>query len=442
MGFEQELSQNLSQITRMPEQKVIEIGEQGLSPMRRHIIEERDNPELLDLEFGHELHEDLMTLNMGPQHPATHGVLRLVLTLDGETIIDVEPVIGYLHRGKEKMAESLTYFQYIPHTDRLDYLGPQINNVAYCQTIEQLAGLEVPPRAQGIRVIIMELMRIMSHLIYLGTTALDVGAASIFFHSFREREDLYDLIDAITGQRMNNTFIRIGGVGNDIDSDTIAGIKRFIEKFPSCVVEYEKLLNNNRIWWNRNRDIGVMSAELAMGLNITGPCLRACGQAIDLRREQPYCGYENYDFEIAVGTVGDCFDRYLVRMEEMRQSASIVRQAIDALPGGDLYSRDRRFVLPPKEKTFSSMEELIHQFKVVTEMKVPRAEVYSSLEASKGELGFYLVGDNGPNAHRLFIRSPSLFNIQALPFLSKGAYISDLVAIIGSMDFVMGECDR
>lgn len=426
----------------MLEQKVIEIGEQGVSPMRRHILDAEDDPGKLDLEFGHELHEDLMTLNMGPQHPATHGVLRLVLTLDGEVIVDVEPVIGYLHRAKEKMAESLTYFQYIPHTDRLDYLGPQINNVAYCQTVELLVGLELPPRAQAIRVIIMELMRIMSHLVYIGTTALDIGAASIFFHSFREREDLYDLIDAITGQRMNNSFIRIGGVGNDLGSEILSGIKRFTLNFPACVAEYEKLLSNNRIWWNRNRNIGVMSAEQAMGLCITGPNLRACGVEIDLRREQPYSGYENYDFDIPVGTIGDCFDRYLVRMEEMRQSASIVLQAIDALPKGEIYAEDRRFVLPPKEKTFSSMEELIHQFKVVTEMKVPRAEVYSSLEASKGELGFYLVGDNGPNAHRLFIRSPSFFNIQALPLLSQGAYISDLVAIIGSLDFVMGECDR
>ena len=426
----------------MVEQKVITIGEQGLSLLRRKLESSDENLEVLDDALGNELHEDLMTLNMGPQHPSTHGVLRIVLTMDGEIILDAEPVIGYLHRAKEKMAEHLSFFQYIPHTDRLDYLAPLINNVAYCQTVEKLCEIEIPDRAQAIRVIIMEMMRIMGHLIYVGTTALDIGAGSMFFFTFRDREDLYDLIDSITGQRMNNAFIRIGGVGNEIPAETVKGIYDFVERFERNVDEFELLLTGNKIWWSRNRDVGVLTKKDALGLNLTGPILRACGIEYDVRRAFPYSGYEKYDFEIPVGSVGDCFDRYLVRIEEMRQSARIIKQALDALPKGEIYAEDRRFVLPPKEKVFSSMEELIYQFKVVTEMQVPRGEVYSSVEGSKGELGFYLCGDNGPHAHRLHVRSPSFFNIQAIAHLAPGVYIADMVAIIGSLDFVMGECDR
>ena len=393
-------------------------------------------------DFKEDLHEDLLTLNMGPQHPSTHGVLRIVLTLDGEIVVHAEPVVGYLHRGKEKMAENLTYLQFIPHTDRLDYLAPLINNVAYCLTVEKLCGLTVPPRGEAIRVIVMELMRIMSHLIYIGTTALDIGAASIFFHSFKERETLYDIIDRITGQRMNNSFVRPGGVGNDIDAKAIAAIKAFVAEFPTRIAEYEHLLTGNRIWWSRNRDVGVISKADALALSLSGPNLRGSGIDHDLRQKAPYCGYERYDFDVPVGTVGDCYDRYLVRMEEMRQSTRILQQAVDKLPKGEIYAEDRRYVMPPKERVFDSMEELIFQFKVVTDMKVPRGEAYSAVEASKGELGFYLVsrGENKP--HRCHIRSPSFINLQALPPLAKGRYMSDLVAIIGSLDFVMGECDR
>lgn len=419
-----------------------EMGKQGVSPLHRLLELDPAERERLSQEFGQELHEDLMTVNMGPQHPSTHGVLRIVLTLDGELIVDAEPVIGYLHRGKEKMAETLRFFQYIPHTDRLDYLAPQINNVAFCQTVEKAAGLEVPPRAQAIRVILMELMRIMGHLIYVGTTPLDIGAASMFFFAFREREDLYDIVDSITGQRMNNSYIRIGGVGNEIPDATVKAITEFVDGFPAKVDNFEKLLTGNKIWWDRNRDIGVLTADEAIGLSLTGPILRGCGIEHDVRKLAPYSGYENYDFDIPVGEVGDCFDRYLVRMEELRQSARIISQAIRNLPKGDIYAEDRRFVLPPKEKVFSSMEELIYQFEVVANMKVPRGEVYSAVEATKGELGFYLVSDDGPRAHRLHVRSPSLLNIQALKTLARGRYISDLVAIIGSLDFVMGECDR
>jgi NADH-quinone oxidoreductase subunit D len=393
-------------------------------------------------DWGEDLHEDLLTLNMGPQHPSTHGVLRIVLTLDGEIIVHAEPVVGYLHRAKEKMAENLTYLQFIPHTDRLDYLAPQINNVAMCLAVEKLCGLTVPPRGQAIRVVISELMRIMSHLIYIGTTALDIGAATVFFHAFREREQIYDIIDRITGQRMNNSFIRVGGVGNDIDDVAIAAVRDFTKSFPVRVDEYETLLTKNRIWWERNRDIGVITKEQAFALSLTGPILRASGVEHDLRRRQPYLGYEQYDFEIPVGAVGDCYDRYLVRIEEMRQSNSILVQALDKLPAGEVYVEDRRYVMPPKERVFDSMEELIYQFKVVTDMKVPAGEVYSAVEGTKGELGFYIVsrGENKP--HRLHVRSPSFINLQALPELAQGRYVSDLVAIIGSLDFVMGEVDR
>ncbi len=280
----------------MVEQRVITIGEQGLSPLRRKLENSDENLKALDDALGNELHEDLMTLNMGPQHPSTHGVLRIVLTMDGEIILDAEPVIGYLHRGKEKMAEHLTMFQYIPHTDRLDYLAPLINNVAYCQSVEKLCRIDVPDRAQAIRVIVMELMRIMGHLIYVGTTALDIGAASMFFYTFRDREDLYDLIDSITGQRMNNSFIRIGGVGNEIPEDAVKGIYDFVGRFEQHVDEYELLLTGNKIWWSRNRDVGVLTKKDALGLNLTGPILRGCGIEYDVRRAFPYSGYEKYDF--------------------------------------------------------------------------------------------------------------------------------------------------
>jgi NADH-quinone oxidoreductase subunit D len=393
-------------------------------------------------DWGEDLHEDLLTLNMGPQHPSTHGVLRIVLTLDGEVIVHAEPVVGYLHRAKEKMAENLTYLQFLPHTDRLDYLAPQINNVAMCLAVEKLCGLTVPPRGAAIRVVVSELMRIMSHLIYLGTTALDIGAATVFFHAFREREQIYDIIDRITGQRMNNSFIRVGGVGNDIDGVAIAAVRDFTKSFPARVDEYEKLLTKNRIWWERNRDIGVITKEQALALSLTGPILRACGVEHDLRRTQPYLGYENYDFEIPVGGVGDCYDRYLVRIEEMRQSNRILEQAVAQLPPGEIYVEDRRYVMPPKERVLDSMEELIYQFKVVTDMRVPAGEVYSALEAAKGELGFYVVSRGDSKAHRLHVRSPSFINLQALAPLARGRYVSDLVAIIGSLDFVMGEVDR
>jgi NADH-quinone oxidoreductase subunit D len=385
-----------------------------------------------------------MTLNMGPQHPATHGVLRLRLTLDGETILDVEPVVGYLHRGKEKMAEELGWRKFLPHTDRMDYCTPVIPNLGYALAVEKLAGIEVPERAQVIRVLFSELGRIASHLIYAGTTGIDLGAVTMFFYCFREREKIYDILDAWTGHRMNNTYVRIGGVAADLSPRVVDMIERFAAEFPAKVDEFEALLTGNRIWYERNRNVAVIPPERALSLGLTGPNLRGSGVAYDVRKAQPYCGYEGYDFDVPVGSVGDCYDRYLVRVAEMRESCRIVRQALERLPRarGDHLAHDTRYVLPPRGRVASSMEELIHQFKVVTAMALPRGEVYQLVESSKGEFGFYVASDGTPRPARVYVRSPSFYAIQAIPACARGHLLSDMVAIIGSLDFVMGECDK
>jgi len=390
------------------------------------------------------LHGELMKLNMGPQHPATHGVLRLVMTLDGETMVDVDPVVGYLHRGKEKTCETLGWHKFFPHTDRLDYVQSLANNVGYALALEKLAGIEAPPRAQVIRVLICELSRIMAHLIYISSVSIDLGAVTIFFLMFKERERLYDILDAYTGHRMNNTYVRIGGVYADVDERVTAGARTFLDTFPGLLGEVEKLLTRNRIWVDRNRDVGLIPREQALALSLTGPALRGSGVEHDLRRAQPYCGYEQYDFDIPVGSVGDCYDRYLVRMEEMRQSVRICRQALDKLQHvkGDVLLEDRRFVLPPKGRVHESMEELIYQFKIVTDLRLPRGAAYHAIEAAKGELGFYVVSDGSSRPLRCHIRAPGLMNIQALPMMAQGRLFSDMVSLIGSMDFVMGEVDR
>jgi NADH-quinone oxidoreductase subunit D len=408
----------------------------------------------LELVWRPDLHEELMHLNMGPQHPATHGVLRIILKLDGEEIVHAEPVIGYLHRGKEKMGEKLTWHQWIVHADRLDYLSPIINTTAYCEAVEKLAGIEIPPRAKFLRVILYELSRIFAHLVYVGTGALDIGAATVFFHAWREREKLYDIFDAITGLRMNNDFARIGGVPADIDDVAAAKIHTFLSDFEERVDGYEYLLSKNRLWWQRTRDVGVIDAESAVGLGLTGPNLRGSGVNRDLRIHEPYAAYDQFDFEVPVGTRGDCYDRYMVRIEELRQSARIIRQAFDKLPPGEIYAEDRRFVLPPKERVTTlhdkdefhprqaSMEEIIAQFKLITDIKIPAGQTYAAVEASKGELGYYLVSDGTSRAKRLRVRSPSFNNLQALPRMAEGRLISDLIAVIASLDFVMGEVDR
>ena len=390
------------------------------------------------------LHGELLTLNMGPQHPATHGVLRIVVTLDGERIVECDPVVGYLHRGKEKSAESLGWHKFFPHTDRLDYVQPLMNNIGYALAIEKLAGLEAPPRAQVIRVLLMELSRIMGHLIYLGTQSIDLGAVTIFFYAFKEREKLYEIVDAYTGHRMNNTYVRIGGVYADVDEKVERIIEEFLAEFPKGLDDMDKLLTRNRIWNDRNRGIGVISREDALAMSLTGPVLRGSGVEWDLRRAQPYCGYESYDFDVPTGASGDCYDRYLVRLEEMRQSCRIVRQALDRLKTikGDVLAEDRRFVLPPKDLVHKSMEELIFQFKVVTDLRLPKGQSYRGIESSKGELGFFVASDGSSKPLRCHIRAPGLMNIQALPMLAKGRLFSDMVSLIGSMDFVMGEVDR
>lgn len=398
-----------------------------------------------DIDADDPLHGELMRLNMGPQHPATHGVLRLQVTLDGETIRDVDPVVGYLHRGKEKSCETLGWRKFFPHTDRLDYVQPLLNNTAYALALEKLAGLEVPQRAQEIRVLLMELSRIAAHLIYLGTTAIDLGAVTIFFYTFSEREKIYQLLDAYTGHRMNNTYVRVGGVYTDVDEDLQAEIGRWLDEFPAKVDEWESLLTGNRIWWERNHEVGVLTREQCLAWSLTGPILRGSGVEWDLRKAQPYSGYETYEFDVPVGTRGDAYDRYLVRVEEMRQSARIARQALERLKkskGDDFLSRDRRYVLPPKEKVHTSMEELIFQFKVVTDMRLPKGEAYHAVESSKGELGFFVASDGTSDPVRCHIRAPGLMNVQAIPVLAKDRLLSDMMSIIGSLDFVMGEVDR
>jgi NADH-quinone oxidoreductase subunit D len=388
---------------------------------------------------------ELMELNMGPSHPATHGVLRLKVSVDGEMVRRIEPVVGYLHRGKEKACESLGWRQFFVHTDRLDYLQPLLNNVGYAIALEKLAEVEIPERARTIRVLVMELSRIMSHLIALGVSAMDLGAVTMFFLTFSEREKIYDILDLLTGHRMNHNYIRLGGVDSDLEENVEEAARKFIAEFPAHVDEWEGLLTANRIWHVRNKGIGVMSGDEAMAWGMTGPNLRASGVDFDLRKNEPYGGYEEYDFDIPVGTVGDSFDRYLVRIEEMRQSARICGQALDRLEktrGGEFLAEDTRYVLPPKPMVHSSMEALIHQFKIITDMTLPAGQAYGAVESSKGELGFYIVSDGTSAPVRCHLRSPSLMNVQIIPFLAENRLISDVVAVVGSLDFVMGECDR
>ncbi|MCP3916068.1 MAG: NADH-quinone oxidoreductase subunit D [bacterium] len=402
-------------------------------------------PTELELDADDPLHGEILKLNMGPQHPATHGVLRLKIELDGETIRDCYPDVGYLHRGKEKTCESLGWRKFFPHTDRMDYVQPLMNNCAYAMALENLAGVEVPGRAQELRVLLMELSRIMAHLIYLGTTAIDLGAVTMFFFTFTEREKIYTLLDAYTGHRMNNTYVRLGGVYADVDEDVAREIRAWIDTFPAKIDEFEQMLTGNRIWYDRNKDVGILTTEECQAWSLTGPILRASGSEWDQRKALPYSGYEEYEFDVPVGTIGDSYDRYLVRIEEMRQSVNICRQALDRLGksrGGDYLLEDRRYVLPPKQRVHESMEELIFQFKVVTDMRLPKGEAYTGIESSKGELGFFVASDGTSEPLRCHVRAPGLMNVQVIPLLAKGRLLSDMMAIIGSLDFVMGEVDR
>ena len=387
--------------------------------------------------------ENEMVLNMGPQHPATHGVLRLLLRLDGERIIGCVPELGYLHRGYEKMAENMSYYEYIPHTDRLDYISPMANNVAYVLAVEKLAGIEAPKRAQYIRMLIAELARIASHLVALGSFAMDVGALTVFLWTLREREKILDIWDILCGARFTNSYTRIGGVANDAQPEALAKAKWFIEQFEPYLAEVEQLLNTNRIFIERIDGVGVISKEDAIDLGFCGPNLRASGVEFDLRRNVPYLCYNEMDFNIPTYTEGDCLARYFLRIDECRESAKIVKQIIDKIPQGPVQANMPKKVLPHKDEVYSKMEELIHDFMIVNfGINPPVGEIYHAIEGSKGELGFYLVSKGDGKPWKSKIRSPSFNNIQSLPKLVIGHLISDVVAIIGSIDPIMGEADK
>ena len=384
-----------------------------------------------------------MTLNMGPQHPSTHGVLRLVLELDGEVVVKCVPHMGYLHTGIEKIAEAKRYQQVVPTTDRMDYLAPMLNNLVYSLAVEQLLGIEAPERARVIRVMMSELSRIKSHLVWLGTHALDVGAMSVFLYCFREREKIIDLYEMVSGQRMMSSYIRVGGLMADLPPGFGEKVREFLEDFPARVDEYEDLLTRNKLWLQRTRGVGVLKREDAISLGVSGPTLRASGVPWDVRKSHPYSGFERYDFEISQGKHGDVYDRYLCRMFEMRQSVRIARQALDRLPGGPINVEDPKIVPPPKHRVKQSMEALIHHFKLWSEgFSVPPGEAYVSIESGKGELGCYIVSDGSNKPYRVHYRAPSFANLQALPRMVEGRMVADVVAVIGSIDIVLGEVDR
>jgi len=392
---------------------------------------------------NHDQIGEKMVLNMGPSHPATHGVLRLELELDGEVVTKATPHIGYLHRGDEKIAENMQYNQFVPYTDRLDYLAPLANNVAYALAVEKLMGWELPPRGKAIRVICCETARLSAHLLGLGAMALDLGAMTVFLYTFTEREKLYDLFELLTGARFTTSYTRVGGQIRDLPETFIPQLQQFMDGFIPQLDEIDKLLTRNRIFVDRTRDIGVIPRDRAIAYALSGPNLRGSGVEHDLRRKHPYLDYEKYDFEVAIGSAGDCYDRYLVRIEEMRQSVRILRQVIEHLPSGPINAVDWKNVLPPKARVMTKMEELIHHFIVVTEgIDAPSGEVYFAAENPKGELGFYINSKGGGVPHRLKIRAPSFVNLSILPELLPGSMMSDVVAILGSLDFVMGECDR
>ncbi len=386
---------------------------------------------------------ETMLLNMGPQHPSTHGVLRLLLELDGETVVNCIPDIGFLHTGIEKNMEAKTYMQAEVMSDRLDYLNTVGNNLAYCLAVEKLLDLDVPPRAQAIRVILAELQRIASHLVWLGTSALDLAAMSVFLYCFREREQILDIFELVSGQRMMTTYIRPGGLWRDVPVEFETAVRAFLRQMPRRIDQYEALLTRNPLFLDRTLNIGKLTAEQCLNLGVTGPLLRASGVAWDLRKAQPYSGYEQYDFEAPTRAEGDVYARYLVRVEEMRQSLKIIAQALDKLPFGPVRSNNRKYIPPPRSEIGVSMEALIHHFKLWTEgFHAPKGYVYSAVESPRGELGVYLESDGSAKPYRIHWRTPSFDNLQAMPLMAKGCLIADLVAIIGSVDIVLGDVDR
>jgi len=386
---------------------------------------------------------ETMTLNMGPQHPSTHGVLRLVLELDGEVITKITPHIGYLHRGVEKLSEHRTYHQILPLTDRLDYLAPMSNNLGYILAVEKLMAVEVPERAETIRVIMTELTRLESHLVWIACHALDIGAMTVFIYAFRERETIMETYELISGARMTSNFFRVGGLSQDVPDEFVKKVSDFMDVMPGYLDQYEGLLTTNPIWLKRTVGNGVISAEDAIDFGITGPALRGSGVDWDLRRDNPYSGYEKYQFKVPVGENCDTYDRYKVRLIEMREACKIVRQGLDKLKPGPVLADCPQVCYPPKENVYNSIEGLIHHFKIASEgFPAPAGEVYQGVEAPKGELGFYIVSDGGNKPERMRIRPPSFVNLQAIEKMAKGSMIADLVAIIGTLDIVLGEIDR
>lgn len=388
---------------------------------------------------------ETMTVNMGPQHPSTHGVLQLVLELDGEIVRKATPVMGFLHRGVEKLAEHRTYHQTIPLTDRLDYLAPMSNNLGYVLAVEKLLGItdEIPERAKTIRVLLAELTRLKSHLVWLATHALDIGAMTVFIYCFREREKIMDFYEKISGARMTSNFFRVGGLSSDLPVGLAKEIRQYAEDMPANIDTYEGLLTGNKIWQKRTQGIGVISADDAINIGMSGPALRGSGVDWDLRRDDTYCDYDKYDFKVVVGEGCDTWSRYKVRLEEMHESCKIIKQAVDRLQEGPILADVPKVCLPPKQDVVNSIEGLIHQFKIVTEgFTAEKGEIYQGIEAPKGELGYYMVSDGSSRPYRMRIRPPSMINLQALPQMCEGSLLADVIAVIGTLDIVLGEIDR
>jgi NADH-quinone oxidoreductase subunit D len=406
-----------------------------------------------------ELREDLLVVNMGPQHPSTHGVLRLLLTLDGEEVVDLRPIVGYLHTGIEKNTEYRTWQQGVTFVTRADYLSPFFNELAYCLSVERLLGIEVPPRARAVRVLVCELNRIASHLVWLATTGLELGAISMMLYGFRERERLLDIFEMLSGLRMNHAYLRIGGVLMDLPDGSVETIRGYLKELPHRFDEYEDLLSGNPIWQERNRGVGILTAEQCRRVGVTGPVLRAAGVAHDIRKREPYSGYESYEFDVPTRTEADCFARYEIRLAEMRESLKICEQVLDSLPGGPVMIEDPKLRWPAhlavgpdgignseeyvRHIMEESMEALINHFKIVTQgIRVPAGEVYTPVESPRGELGYYVVSDGGIRPYRVRIRDPSFCNLPALPHMVRGRLVADVIASVASLDPVMGGIDR
>ncbi len=419
--------------------------------LAQHEITDAINPGIKDLIADAHRHnastdasaDKTMILNMGPQHPSTHGVLRLVLEIDGETVVACAPDIGYLHTGIEKTCEAKFFQQVVPLTDRIDYLSPMSNNLCYCLAVEKLLGLDIPERAQYLRVLLNELTRIQSHLVWLGTHALDIGALTMFLYCFREREELLRIFENVSGQRMMTSYFRIGGLSLEPPLDFYKQVQNFLDIMPSRIDQYENLLTGNPIWMGRLKGVGYLSPADGIALGVTGPPLRASGVDWDLRRDMPYSGYDKFQFAVPVSDVGDVWARYVVRMQEMRESVKIAQQALDGMPAGRITADAPKIVLPGREKMKTEMESLIHHFKIVTEgFAVPAGEVFQAIESPRGEMGYYVVSDGTAKPYRVHMRNPSFATLQALETMCKGRLLADVVSVIGSIDIVLGEIDR